>query len=190
MRDPVPVPRTVIIAIGLCGAAVVGIGLVFIARRTPELPSASTEARTTKQLSDSEVLPLVHSAGAGDLDEVKRLLKNGTEIDLRNDQMFGQTPLLAATSSGNLDLAIFLVKQGANVNLAERHGRTALMMAAAHGDRATNLVKVLLEHGADVTLKDDNELHPLTALDWAKGSEAWEIVKMLEEGEFQRGQPK
>ena len=58
--------------------------------------------------------PLNDAAKEGDLDEVKRLIKEGANIESKD--VSGSTPLYNALDRGNKEVVQFLILKGANVN--------------------------------------------------------------------------
>ena len=50
----------------------------------------------------------------GDVEEVRRLIANGANVEARSDQ--GQTPLHLAAQRGNAQMAALLIKDGARVD--------------------------------------------------------------------------
>ena len=70
---------------------------------------------------------LIEAAKRGDLDEVKRLIENGADVNIKDND--GDTPLHYAASGGHLDVVKFLVENGADVNAKDKYGRTPLDVA-------------------------------------------------------------
>jgi ankyrin repeat protein len=119
---------------------------------------------------------LLEASEAGDLAEVKNLLRGGASVNARGS--YGHTALMGAAVRGHTDTVRLLVKRGADVNARGGTGRTALIEAAAEG--YTNTVRVLLESGADVNAKDNDGW---SALFWAAFSGRTETVRaLLEKG--------
>lgn len=85
-----------------------------------------------------------------DLERVKRLIAQGTDVNARD--RLGSTPLLDAAWLGDLEISQFLLAHGADVNALHREaGSTALEYAVMTG-RPT-LVKLLLSAGARVDFR-------------------------------------
>jgi ankyrin repeat protein len=83
----------------------------------------------------------------GNLEEVKRLVANGTPVDVRD--VLGSTPLLDAAWTGQIEIAEFLIAQGADVNARHSEaGSTPLQYAVLTG--RTNMAQLLLNAGAHV----------------------------------------
>lgn len=100
-----------------------------------------------------------------DLDGIKTVLANGTDIDVP-EYRTQWTPLMSAVADASvpIDIARFLIEQGANVNaLAQRPGGRASLRTFPLGlaVKSGNLEKtrLLLDHGADIRL--GSETHSL-----------------------------
>lgn len=102
----------------------------------------------TYESRKSIVDSLIQSAKRGSSDKVKKLIKNGSNINVKDNE--GRTPLMYATLNSFLMVAQILIKNGADSNLQDKDGRTALMMSGT--ERIKNL---LLENGADVNITDN-----------------------------------
>jgi uncharacterized protein len=87
-----------------------------------------------------------------DLAEVRRLLREGADVDSR--QADGATALHWAAYHGDAGLAELLLGAGADVSAANRNGSTPMWLAASEGNAA--MIATLLEGGADA-----NEALPL-----------------------------
>jgi ankyrin repeat protein len=90
---------------------------------------------------------LIEAVMRGDLEEVKRLVTNGANVNAANK--YGTTPLHVAADSGQAAIVEFLVANGANVNAANKCGNIPLHWAAGHGRAA--IVEYLVNQGADVS---------------------------------------
>ena len=108
----------------------------------------------------------VHSAGKtalmlaareGNVEAVKRLLKNGADVNIANKN--GGTPIMYATLGGNLNIVKILIELGADPNAAAKNGWSALMISAAKGYSA--ITKQLLDNAADPNLQDVYHWSPL-----------------------------
>ena len=67
---------------------------------------------------------LFYYLSLGDLDSLKQTIKQGADVNAKNDN--GDTPLHCAVQKGNLDLVRCLVQNGANVNARNNQGKTPL----------------------------------------------------------------
>lgn len=138
--------------------------------------------------------PLHEACADGNVEGARRLLKSGTDVDIRDSSE--STPLYLATVLWSTrlvaippELFVLLVDEfKADVNARNHRGHTPLHVASAprtkEGDeRETEVsdvqfVTFLLEAGADVSSKD-NEGH--TPLEFAKGKKENDaIVEILE----------
>jgi ankyrin repeat protein len=60
------------------------------------------------------------------LDEAKRLVDEGVDVDLMNGD--GYTPLMNAAGNGHVDIIQFLLGKGANVDNQDNDGDTDIML--------------------------------------------------------------
>ncbi len=103
--------------------------------QAPSLGAAKGKSGTT---------PLMEAALYGSVDDMRRLLDRGADVNARSDG--GSTALIWASS--DLEKTRLLPNRGADVNAASDNGRTALMAAAGRAGAAP-IVKLLLERGAN-----------------------------------------
>jgi ankyrin repeat protein/mono/diheme cytochrome c family protein len=80
----------------------------------------------------------------GDSASVDELLKNGADLQARND--IGDTPLMTAALYAGTDVLELLIKAGADVNATNQVGATVLLRAATSEDK----VRLLVAKGADI----------------------------------------
>lgn len=83
----------------------------------------------------------------GDEDGVRRMLAEGTPVDVIDSGRFNATPLQVAARSGHLEIVKLLLDAGANVNHVDLDGFSPVTDAARAGE--WNVVKILAEHGGD-----------------------------------------
>jgi len=109
-------------------------------------PSNSKEVVRLLMAKGAQVSALHMAAYLGDVDKVRTLIDQGTDVDAR--WAHDTTPLLFAVVGGQHEAAQFLIGQGANVNAREMEGGTLLHVAVSFGDY--EMVKLLIDKGADV----------------------------------------
>jgi len=85
----------------------------------------------------------------GSIDQLRRLLASGADIDARDGN--GQTALMLAAREGHAKVVEWLVDHGAALNHTAKYGLSALMLAVI-GDR-TDVVRILTAAGADLCLR-------------------------------------
>jgi uncharacterized protein len=89
---------------------------------------------------------LIVSAVNGNIDGVRRALKAGASIDVRDSH--GRTALLIATHDNNVELARVLIAAGADVNAKDHIDDSPFLYAGAEG--RNEILKMTLEAGADL----------------------------------------
>ncbi|RDD39703.1 Protein phosphatase 1 regulatory subunit 12B [Trichoplax sp. H2] len=111
------------------------------------------------------------AVSAFDETEVKRLLKQGVDIDYCNND--GLTALHQSCMDGNDEMVSLLVENGADVNICDFEGWTPLIAASSLGH--IDIARYLLEHKADISkVTVDGE----TAIDVAEGEEMEELLRL------------
>ncbi len=88
---------------------------------------------------------LIDSVKKGNIIEVKGLLAEGTELELKDQN--GYTPLMNAVKQQNSQIVKLLADYGANVNISDELEDTPLVWASSM--KNAEIVKILLENGAD-----------------------------------------
>ena len=96
------------------------------------------------------------AAGNGDLAEVDKLLRIGTDVNEKDTS--GDTPLAWAAWNNHPDVAQLLLNKGADVNTRNNTSMTPLHYAALTGH--VGVAEILLKNGADVTVKDTSGYTP------------------------------
>lgn len=145
---------------------------------------------------------LLQAAFRGDLEEVKRLLNGGADINTHDN--YGRTALLRAADQGHLEVVNVLLDKGADLNTKDNRGETALIAAVRkHHSEVANVllgkgvyqedlgalvlvvaaaegrlevVRLLLDKGTDVNTKDEYGRTALMAASWEG---RLEVVKLL-----------
>ena len=86
------------------------------------------------------------AAQSGDIEQVRRLVSLGADLETRNET--GATALMLASQNGHGETASLLLSNGADVNVKADDGVTALIVAALYGH--AEVVSLLLSSGAEV----------------------------------------
>jgi len=103
---------------------------------------------------------IIAAAKAGDLETVKSLLKENSDLAWSKGD-FGESPLYNAARFDRKDVAELLLASKADVNTKTDDGVTPLHMAAANGNK--DMAELLLANQADVNAKSDAGWTPLDA---------------------------
>lgn len=86
--------------------------------------------------------PLMYASSAGHTKTVQVLIKNGANVNVRDDD--GDTALAyAAVRGAPIDLVKTLLSAGADVNIKNNRGQTALMLATEQ--RKSKIVELLTQ---------------------------------------------
>lgn len=96
----------------------------------------------------TSVPPLVEAAKRGDREALRALLKQGADVNAREDD--GSTALLWVSHRDDAESADLLIRAGADVNAANELGATPLWAASMNGSAA--MVRRLLAAGANPNL--------------------------------------
>jgi len=134
--------------------------------------TAHLAAQTPVQLTPEE-LALMEAAYAGKLDEVRRLVLDGTTVDVIDEER--RTPLMFAAFNGHAPVAEYLLDAGAEIDAKDSSGRPALMYAASGPFVET--VGLLLKRGADVNVQ--GTLEGFTPLMTAAAEGLADVVRIL-----------
>ena len=132
----------------------------------------SVAAQAPSPLSQAEQA-LMELAYAGNLEEVRRLVSEGTAVDAADAEK--RTSLMWAAFNGHTPVVAFLLEKGAKLDAKDRHGRTALMYASSGPFSGT--VELLLKKGAEVNIQ--GKLEGFTALMTAAAEGELEVVRLL-----------
>ena len=116
------------------------------------------------------------AAGANDSALVNQLLKQGAELEWRNPDWAGNTPLAAACIYGSYEAAEALCAHGAELDARSNSQSTPLMQNAGWGGHP-KICEMLLALGADPSLKG---YQGKTALDWARANNKPECAALLQ----------
>lgn len=132
---------------------------VLIEEGVEEVEKKQQQSQLLVHKIANEVDNIHDAASAGDANAIRRILRNGFQVDGLDSH--GNTPLIYACQTNQLEAAILLIGNNANVNHQSKYGFTPLMFASWQGH--TELVALLIKHHADVkgrTFKNkDTALH-------------------------------
>lgn len=142
-----------------------------------------------EQIDTGEKIPksrmaLPKAAREGDLDTVRRLLSEGADTEVRQQQF---TPLHLAITYGHADVALELIAHGADINALDPLGSDPLMICAMSNgiddEEAARVARVLLEKGVDArSRRDDPDVGVgYTPLYMAKDRKKSKLAKVLRE---------
>jgi ankyrin repeat protein len=90
---------------------------------------------------------------ADDLNKVKQLVEQGANIHARDD-----LALRLAAEYGHLEVVKFLVEQGANIHARDNYAENDYALRRAAGNGQLDVVKYLVEKGANIHADDDYAL--------------------------------
>jgi hypothetical protein len=96
--------------------------------------------------------PLTVAVSDDDLEEVKKLIAKGADVNGREKNSENMTPLFFAVENGNAEIAETLLNFGAKINARDDEKQTPLMRL--DDDASAELVRLLIKHGAQVNLTD------------------------------------
>ena len=105
---------------------------------------------------DRPTVSIQHAAKTGDIDQLKRHVYWGTDVNARDNE--GYTALFYAAENGHVDVVKLLI-EGADVNAKNQYGNTPLYVVAVGGHIA--VAELLIAKGADVNWKDQYAYTPL-----------------------------
>jgi ankyrin repeat protein len=97
-------------------------------------------------------LQLIESAGKGDIEAVKSLLKEDVYIHAQDKE--GRCALVAAAYNNRLEIADLLIAAGADVNMKDNTLQSAYLISAMQGN--VELLAKTLKAGADVHSTDSD----------------------------------
>nr|WP_233567070.1 ankyrin repeat domain-containing protein [Cohnella endophytica] len=91
---------------------------------------------------------LVRAAANGDTNKVMQWIKDGADINTRDEN--GRTPILAATQGNKVDSVRALIEAGADINLQDDKLDNPFLYAGAEG--LLEIVKLMIDAGADPSI--------------------------------------
>ena len=116
----------------------------------------------------------IHKAAqAGNLDQVKALLKNNPGLINAQDET-GRTPLQWACRGVHINIVEYLIENGADVNARDIYNITPLHSLSYRGQ--TDCMELVIENGADIDVKDETGLSALFYAVYGGHKDAAEIL--------------
>jgi ankyrin repeat protein len=103
--------------------------------------------------------PLHEAVLSGDLAEVMRLLREGSDASAPDDD--GWTPLHVAAQGWHADVVAVLLGAGAAVDAQDSHGNTPLSTAVFNSRGRGEVIQALRKHGADPTRPNHHGVTPM-----------------------------
>lgn len=128
-------------------------------------------------VSVSYTNPLSLAVSNDDVEEVRKLIAGGANVNGREEDSENITPLFLAVENGNAEIAEILLNFGAKINARDKNKQTPLMRL--DDDSSPELVRLLIKYGAKVNISDDEGNTPLILA--AKSASA-EILRILIDG--------
>ena len=128
----------------------------------------SADAKFTVEIppnSENNSTDLWAAASTGDLQAIKRYIKEGRDVNAL-DKTFQISAMSWGALHGQTEVVQFLIENGADVNVKSGDGATPLHSAAFLG--RTDVTKLLLENGADIKARSNDGATPVDVLsvDW------------------------
>jgi len=95
----------------------------------------------------------------GYLYAVQKLLDEGININTKDRENKGKTPLIIAIEENKIEIVRELIKRGADINVTDYDGDTALIIAI--NKKCVDIVRELIKKGANIHKKGSKEDEPL-----------------------------
>lgn len=140
-----------------------------------QVSDADMKAMRIQQLAAQVQSPLHKAVLEGDLELVRKMLKDGSE-DVDGFDNLGSTPLMYAAYIGHQEVAKLLLEYGADIDSQNEAGLSCLHIAVFGENK--EMVRLLLESGVDVSLETIDEMNALEA---AIMTQQDEIAKIIQE---------
>lgn len=107
---------------------------------------AELKASGARELGDGgEAESLQEAAATGNLKQVRELIDNGANVNLRDEE--GETALMWASWNDHLDIVKLLLEKGADANVKSSQGRTAFTLAVLQRS-SKEIIDLLIAYGA------------------------------------------
>lgn len=117
------------------------------------------------------------AAGSGDIEESKRLLKEGHQPNEFDD--IGKTPLHYAAKGQHLELMKLLIDSGANVNAHDERVIGDTPLGEVAGNCPFEVAKLLIDSGADPTIPGWMQLTAIHKAEERKRPEGLRVHELL-----------
>ncbi|XP_046346827.2 cytadherence high molecular weight protein 2-like isoform X1 [Haliotis rufescens] len=140
--------------------------------RTPVTTTKKPATQATPSPADCE--DLYDASEAGNLEEVKRILSQGVDVNCRWGG-WSETPVMEAAYRGHRDVVELLVSEGADVSLVDRDGYNTLHYAS-YGGHLETVKFVLSLHVVDIDARDN---YGQTAADLARSGGHTRVLDLL-----------
>ena len=125
------------------------------------------------------------AAFAGDVEQIKRLIRNGVDPDAADYD--GRTALHLATCEGRIEVVTYLLSIKCNITCKDRFGGTPLEDAVRHHFDLPNAAQVqalLRDHGASLMQSDTNYTIKMCSAAWEGNLD---VIKVLAENKVDVG---
>ncbi len=171
------------LSVAICLTVFLSISLSAQQQKPTQTKNSNTESPAKSVAQNGPKPDLDYVILMGGLDEVKRALKAGAELNKLD--MFGNSPLMNAIFSGKMKIARFLVKSGANTNIRNKNGLTPLLVAIYTMGSVVDkleyyiLIQELLEHKADPNVKTMNQRTPMDIARTSFSSPDYRLLTIL-----------
>jgi ankyrin repeat protein len=95
----------------------------------------------------------------GDIVKVRLLINKGVDVNAKQKDRLGNTPLITAIENGRRKIVELLLGNGANIEKKTNYGDSPLTIAVSSDDSET--ASILLAHGANINVRGDEGDTPL-----------------------------